>query len=419
MECNNTIFDVIQKYLDFGWIELTTIFTNEKSAKQKSVIGGVNEDLLRMLGCIRTYTVEQVFLCSLKKVRGNKKDMKYTAYGSTNVTSDYDITLTGRKAPEVMITMFHQFLKRYDNLLPKMFDTNVYCAGMYSLQGMNQSTSSNIQKIGDGRRGIILSKNIDERRTQNQFAALSLLESDITHQYCSRNQLPNVSNLLLQTKKLQKELKSRTQKETLKQRNRFPGKNKDTIDVIVNYELTYSYAKKLFKQMYSRSSGLEKNKLVRFACMAQYYSVESYYTPATFNIVVMHLQAGEKKIKITKNDFLCSVLENLGHFRKHTLHHFTKTNEHSILLKNSKYLYRMYYSLMKLVGPKHSSYRMCMDLVQILKQDVVPFRSHDNGRSFTSNILLKVGFKTNLGQFVEKHTSQILRIIEEKHELLL
>ena len=61
----------------------------------------MKELVLEMLGSIRKFTVDKLFKCQNDIVNN-----VYKAFGSTNVTSDYDLTLIGAKAPQILWKMF-------------------------------------------------------------------------------------------------------------------------------------------------------------------------------------------------------------------------------------------------------------------------------------------------------------------------
>ena len=51
--------------------------------------------------------------------------------GSKNLTSDYDLTIIGLNAPNIIWKMFIYFLKKYNFTATYILDVNLYCNGMY------------------------------------------------------------------------------------------------------------------------------------------------------------------------------------------------------------------------------------------------------------------------------------------------
>ena len=56
---------------------------------------------------------------------------EYMAMGSTNITSDYDLTIKGSTSNNVMWKMFVKFIDLYGVTLPYAFDTNLYSSPLH------------------------------------------------------------------------------------------------------------------------------------------------------------------------------------------------------------------------------------------------------------------------------------------------
>jgi hypothetical protein len=333
MNCTNTIQIILDKYLQYGWIQLTTIFANETRAKEKIAHRDINERLLRLLGCVRNFVVDKTFECSVSTV-SKDSSAQYLAFGSTNITSDYDITVIGQKAPAIMNNMFHRFLDKYQNSLPFIFDTNVYCAGLYGKNKIHRLPQ--VVNVRGTNFCVIRAKTKKDMNMQLKYAAVGLLESGIE----------NVSNytklncILEEAKLVRKSLENSIQTEIV--RNTSKDFEPETKSMIAQYKLTYTHARTLFAILYGKNKTHLRDEIMEYACKTQYFSIESYYTPGAFNVVVMNMQ-GKHKIGVSKADYVCSLLENLGHFRKH-MHYSEALSTSQLLLKNSKYIHRMYYA---------------------------------------------------------------------------
>jgi len=67
--------------------------------------------ILEMIGSIRKYLVNTYFeLLTYKQSWKNNNEIQ--VFGSANITSDYDITISGPNANEIMWLMFKAFLKK-------------------------------------------------------------------------------------------------------------------------------------------------------------------------------------------------------------------------------------------------------------------------------------------------------------------
>ena len=53
----------------------------------------------------------------MKKLGLTPEDITYTAFGSTELTSDYDLTILGRKAPQIVKAMFDMFYNEMKELV--------------------------------------------------------------------------------------------------------------------------------------------------------------------------------------------------------------------------------------------------------------------------------------------------------------
>ena len=127
---SNKFCDTINIYTGKGWGKLVNIFKN-RTAKEKNLIGYVDSYTLEMLGSIRKFIVEKSFN------KHNKKNLsRYLAAGSTNITSDYDITILGMDAPTIMINMIYDFLSNYKTSFDHAFDVNIYTCAIYDKKGL-------------------------------------------------------------------------------------------------------------------------------------------------------------------------------------------------------------------------------------------------------------------------------------------
>ena len=381
--CNTTIYKLIETYLNMGWNELTTVFTSNLTAKEKQVIPGIDEQLLVMLGEIRKYLVTRIFNCC------KKNKIEYFAFGSENITSDYDLTIVGQASPIVVWNMFLMFLKQYDNILPHAFDTNLYCSGIYSpINALDIP-----QRIDISDSIFVLSPKLKEDITiQIEFALLKLHSSgfDLSSHLLFHSYKKNVLEL-------KKEISNQFRNKNKVHKSKYGEKySSETIDIITKYYLSVSYAKKINKILYETGN---TESLMYFACMSQYFAIESYYTPATVNVVVMNIQ-GNHKISIKKNEYMIATIENVADFRTHLQNEAKLTK--SILLKYSKYMFRILYSL-----GKYSGNRSTLQHAMRIKKEILPLRKSGDTKGIDWSLLM---FKPrmSLKKYIQYVSLQVL-----------
>ena len=270
------------------------------------------------------------------------------------------------------------------------FDTNLYVAGFYyySPTLINPYLKDNIFIFKDRQKNLTLFNfqpiNQYQKELSLNFAFLKLLSIS------SKNTL--FTDLKKKSKKFQKTLRP-----------------SPTIEK--SYELMFEHAEKLFSYLYSSK---EKNLdlIFELVCKTQYYSIESYYTPSTVNIIVLLIQGKFNLKKLDPFNHICSILENLGDLNNHWKHSGKKNSD---FMKVSKYIYRIYYSLYQLNFVKNSLEKVQQSILNRdnkLKFKIKPF--------FTF-----IGYKEKEKQsphlFIKELTSIVIDIIfnKNKDKLLL
>jgi hypothetical protein len=334
--CKLKIEDIINKYTKHGWYKLTNLFYKQKYGKEKNIKLKVNESLLKLLGNIRLYIIENTFNCVNKN-----KDTYYVAYGSTNVTSDYDLTIIGKNASQVMYDMFHSFLKKYGNTLPYTYDSNVYTDGLY----LSKDINSNIKQVRklDDKLSILLPYDNTNYKYSISFACIKLLDIKINKKlYPKLQKFLNLADeyLINLTEDYNKMLK------IIKKKYKNKSFNKKTLNTITDVELNYKNSKKIYKILYENSN--PKN-IIKYQTTASYFANEAYYLCSTIAVIVLEIQAN-KKVKLNKYDYIGALIENLGDMNIHICEEIKNSSKpfNMILLKYSKYIYRIYYCLSKI-----------------------------------------------------------------------
>ena len=62
-----------------------------------------NQHILKILGIIREWYINKLFLCAKKKHNiSDKEILRLLSFGSTSITSDYDVSIVGKNAPIIV-----------------------------------------------------------------------------------------------------------------------------------------------------------------------------------------------------------------------------------------------------------------------------------------------------------------------------
>lgn len=126
--CTQPISSVINKYLTQGWHSLVNEVFHQphRVAKEKTLTASVDEELLVMLASLRRYITLTLLKCCMKP------GVKYFDFGSSNIASDYDLTIVGEYAPDVIMCAIDRFLQHNEATLSHAFDTNFYAGNLYT-----------------------------------------------------------------------------------------------------------------------------------------------------------------------------------------------------------------------------------------------------------------------------------------------
>lgn len=140
--------DLLQGYMDNGWQEITSIYkqglvNNCEDKEHKSEImnnfsscdSDQQELVLEILGSIRKYMVKNIFHCLRDDLDSGHLN-EIISVGSCNVTSDYDVSILGPDANEIMWKMFVTFLAKFEDDLPSALDVNLYACPLYAHQNI-------------------------------------------------------------------------------------------------------------------------------------------------------------------------------------------------------------------------------------------------------------------------------------------
>lgn len=387
--CSLNITEIIGKYIKYGWLNLSDIFQNNNAGKEKYIKDKcVNSELLSLLGNIRYYIINNLFNCV-----NNSPKNKYVAYGSTNITSDYDLTIVGPDAPLIVWRMFQIFLKQNKNTSSFSFDTNLYCVGLYNKQGIKHYKE--LISI-DEDTYILEPKTQSDKELCLVYAFTKLLDLNIS----KNSKFPKIKSYIHKSQKIKNKLNKlyKTKYNSIKTKKY----NKETLDYITKYKIYTNIAKQLFDCLYKNKKN--KKSVIELATVSTNFAIEAYYTPCTFNVVVMEIQGGYK-MKLSNINYVCSVIENLGDMMHH-IQHDSSNNFKQVLLKYSKYVYRILYSL-----GKASKNKQIIKNASKINKLVIPHRSTGDVSKVDFSLLMLKKNQT-LQQYLTEFSLYILNQLE-------
>lgn len=399
-DCGKGVNELISKYIKVGWYRLTNIFNRYRIAKEKHIKQEVDENLLKLLGDVRMYIINRTYKCH----QTNKNQYMFKT-GSTNITSDLDVNIVGKNCESTMIKMFDSFLKHYGNILSHSFDTNIYVHGFFVSEDSSNKSVFKLSEYPD-KDFYIIPLDKKDYDINIKFACMKLLELNTTpyetvHKYV-------VASMDIK-KKLEEVYKNK--KNVIKKK--YPKMPNNNIDVITKYNILYDYSHILNNQIYNKKDTTDYTTI---ANICKYFSIESYYTQSTFNVVVLELDKNVLNLKLHKIDYLCSAIENLADFAHHMhreLRYIKNEEDFDMkIIKYSKYLYRIYYSLYK----AHTIFKLDLHSQVInIKNGILKYRNSPDISRINYKLLDydKNFYKGNYNKYVDDIINKFMKQINE------
>ena len=246
---------------------------------------------------------------TLISVLGKPLDVKAMSVGSTNITSDYDITLYGnyRNIGQVIYRFDDTFLKIFNEMSGRVFDTNLYGVSFIDIEPKYDSFE--MSKCG-----------VDDKIT---FAYTRKTQYDI----CVQHTFAFVK-MLMRIEKID-------EYDDLLYDSLVEG-----IYANLGYSVFVEYAQKLislqksdyikyrnsilhfdeFEEMIKSQSNITDDTLIMntYISYVNYNGFETYFTRGAFlDVVVRQMCGGKNKISLDKHDYLDSMLENVSELIVH------------------------------------------------------------------------------------------------------
>lgn len=409
-----------QNNLNFKEIEAPEILKNCSKYKK--------ELILKILGAFREYVIETTIFNVKNEIQVKNKDdvlknNEFIAVGSTNITSDYDVTLLGPQSNEILWKVFLKFLDKYGTDLPEAFDSNLYSSPLYthtSKYGTKFKINKQLKNIvnykikGVDRYFTLIPINKIELIEELEWASIKIINL-IPEQFTNLKRIESKSKILKNKMEHQKKnIKIPDKEQSIL--NKYD--NVELKSIFINYYLQYISQKKCIELIYNSESEIEN--IFYYSNSANYYSSEAYYTSSAVNTIVVESQTGSqldfenRSLEIINGMYLCSVIENLGDF----YHHCIQSTQESkfTLIQFSKYLYRIYLSLGKLTHNNQNLKDEWKKKEIIFKNIIIPFRKTYNiKQADIDNIWIHFDYdlNDNISSYLNKFKYKILNYVNE------
>ena len=329
--CNMNIADMLSRYMTLGWQSLTEMFEAHRTHRRKHTKMVIDEDVMKAMVAVRRLLVGKAFECANR--HAGDAACLMAGFGSENLTSDYDISIIGRRAPDVADYMFNQFLDMYGSAMPIAFDTNLYTAGIYMNKCICPKLLPQVRRLSSRGLGISTCMLVSDSDTALVIATMKLGLVKLRKSYRTTKRYIQRAEALRQI------LDARLAKEV----RRFRTGPAELRVLRARQKLCTNMSRVVNSILYDGKS--ETDAVLAFG-ISSYYAIEAYYCPATVSVVVGEIQAGESSLHIKPREYLCSFIENLGDFTQHlkAAAASRRGTAASHVLHCSKYLYRIAYS---------------------------------------------------------------------------
>lgn len=379
-----------------GWQNLANAYrSGTRVAKMygvKDVM--IDKGTMRRVGDARKAVVLALFDC----VSGDG-ELHMQAFGSEEVTSDYDVTIVGRGAGEAVWRMFREFARIYGILLPDACDTNLYANGTYmgpADLSVRDGRSVAVQHFA-GRGGsfaLISRGGVEYEDASMAWAAVKCLQGGMSPSGIGRVVDAPVARRAVTCLEAAQTVLAKARAVVASED--FPGMTTDSAtDLVAMYALQCIFATRLEDRLFGRpastSGGLplldriergiratgcwltrDDIDLVDLLSATMFFSVEAAYTQSTVNAVVLEMQAGLVS-GLSAGEYRCAILENLGELLVHTR---DLGDDDAVPLahaiKVSKYFYRMAYCASKSLAPSDGA--EAAELARRIQTEIVSWR---------------------------------------------
>ena len=435
-KCEVPVQDMLQLYLEQGWKSLTTIFDTCKDirGKTKTTVPAADRmaaaritEALSMLAGVRKYAVLNAFQCARPE-----QDTTMHAFGSTNLTSDYDVTLVGTDAAKVAWRMFNQFYNTHKDVLPRVFDTNIYCIGLFLASRVHPKHKRQFMPTDEPIYATYVAHADDAKDCL--VAAGAKITPTVTG--IDLHKMPITKSLLAASRAwlkaneatLRKEVDALRRRSTSTSTGPVPQKD-ESRELYARYKLQSKYGAKALDMAYAATAAGAKSRseFVKSLLKTNFFATEAYFTLESVNVVVLSLQKKDRAVKkhLTPISYLCTALECLGDFRSHTLADLSSESPQptgTLLINGSKYVFRVLHSLEQLptfnkaaVRPFGTAALVEANVVAVRGKTAVATAASQSKSPELGLLSEYMGFKhKNAQQYVQDFTVHVLACIEKE-----
>lgn len=307
----------VKYYIISGTDKLKLTWENIKTITDKNI-----KELLWLFRKIIIDTILRKILFSIQD-----KDFKMYSVGSSNINSDYDITLYGKTSDKsLVINRFQQEFKKYfydDSAI--VFDTNIYGEAYITFN----------PEVG-------YEKFYTKVTCEMDFFYLNESSNDSQLMWGLVKYLSNIRDSFGEsiyndlTYFMEKKLKYNHVYNAKKTLIYLRNKDKDSI----TYEKLFNIKESFIESYDDTLSGISD-----YISLINYYGSETYYTRGAFLDTVVNNQMCKSDIvKLNECDYIVSILENAGFFFIHN--------------NKTKYIIRVYKTLLKLINNYSDNYNI-------------------------------------------------------------
>lgn len=408
-----------------GWADLANAYrTGTRIAKRynprKQVV--VDADLMETVARARVDAIHALFKCA----SGSSTQRSMQTFGSSNVTSDYDVSILGPGSCDVSWQMFVQFARMYGSLAPNACDTNLYANGTYLASPEDRAPApagTAVLDLSDKDPKFTFVPSDEDAHSRDEYTGACMAWAAAK---CLMGGVDDASVRGALGDKVVDDAYARLEAtEAILEAAREPviraierglfgtswrPRTEDghgDIDTVTKYALQTFFGRRMEGAIYSvepRGVGLDlaaarviedvaeaiagtswlTDEAVSFAdtvCATMFFSVEAAFTQSCVNVVVLEIQ-GKRVSELPESEYRCALLENFGELMVHSQGRPSDAFDTATALKMSKYVYRMAYSASKTSQDAEFASAMS-SMVETIKKEVLNLRGNTEPGSQT------------------------------------
>lgn len=342
----------------------------------------------------------------LSEILNNLKclpDCHIESSGSTSVDSDYDITVYSEYTSKIVEEFNHRFLHDFKKESSYIFDTNLYGTSFFHTQNSyNYDYIIKDSHLKCEPSNFIFYLNLNGNKTdiinQHIWSFIKVF------MHINKVKPVTIRNKLIAT------IKANCNDESILN---IISKSRTKFNKLIKAKT--SYIKELKKYDVIKSQYDSKNikdidigiQLKEQTSVTNFYSRETYLTQGAVNHVVGKLQLKYKHIYISKDEYLDSILDNLGDIIKE--YNIYKNDYIHFCLYSGKYIYRIMDAIINIDNKNRKYYKL-----RVIGDLFRKYRNHDDDILHITNAINRFN---KILKFSELNSLSILQSII-KHTMI-